>query len=341
MSELRLSHFTRFLQEYFKGGCGASIREIFLCYGDPASGGAKDRGPILRSAIPDYIKANIGSLQALRRWNIFLGVGFSTSWELSPETMLYDRVSFDVDCEREPQAAVDAALRFAKALHEAYGTTPLVFTTGFKGARVIVPLAKPIRWEAYTAVWKTLRSLFPKPELIDPNMCQWNRVDRVPLTFNVKKGEARFCSTLYPRSFTWLDFTWEALSPLEPSSLSVKVVEAPQAVKPRLIAGREKRWVFEVVRSGLPDGRKRFMLKVLVPYLLSRGLDDNEVLRVCKEFIANSEARFGRRDKIYDSWIRSTIKSAKTRGFRGFSLTTLRTKDPELYNLILSSLQAG
>ncbi|MEM1842251.1 MAG: DNA primase noncatalytic subunit PriX [Ignisphaera sp.] len=341
-----LSTFINYIREYFKGSMsGAEYREMFICKGDPHSSKVKDRGVVWIHGLETYLSVYIKSVRELRNWNIYMGIGFvSDSVDPEPEIgkMIYDRVSFDFDSEENPDTAVSTALSFARYLNEKYNTTPLVFETGFKGAHVVVPLSKPVDWEIYQLLWKKLYNeiLVEARGLVDMNMLQWNRVDRVPLTFNVKENDARFCRIIYPKKFSWESFSWSELKPLDPASVKLVKVVSPQVVKPKVIAsGKERRWIWLVVEKGLPDGRKRFLLYVLIPYLVNiNNKSEDEVLEICRTFLENSCKNHGNCEKIYDSWIRSVIRSARSHSFKGFSLQRLKEKDPELYKLIKESL---
>ncbi|MEM4429599.1 MAG: DNA primase noncatalytic subunit PriX [Thermofilaceae archaeon] len=342
----KLEEFLGFLKEYFRGPTGrAEYREMFICRGDPHSSRVKDRGVVWIHGVDTYVPAYIKTAKALREWNIYMGVGFLAEHGLtSPvlEKMLYDRLSFDFDSEESPLTAVAEALGFAQYISAKYNATPIVFETGFKGAHVVIPLLKPVDWEAYQLLWKHLYNEIPAESrrLVDTNMLQWNRVDRVPLTYNVKENDARFCRVIYPRELSWEDFKWSELKPLDPERVKIVKVVVPQVVKPRVImasaepAGRRS-WVWNVVEKGLPDGRKRFIFHVLVPYLVNiLGKSEDEVLEVCREFLENSCRNHGNCSKVYESWIRSVIRSAQTHGFKGYGLSKLKEKDPELHALI-------
>ncbi|MEM3974760.1 MAG: DNA primase noncatalytic subunit PriX [Ignisphaera sp.] len=342
----RFEVFLSFLREYFRGSTGlAEHRELFICRGDPHSSRVKDRGVVWIHGLDTYLYTYIKSTKSLQGWNIYMGVGFLSEHGLTTpvvEKMLYDRLAFDFDSGDNPTSAVVEALGFAKHISTKYNATPIVFETGFKGAHVVIPLSTPITWDAYQLLWKHLYNEIP-PEtrkLVDMNMLQWNRVDRVPLTYNVKTQGSRFCRVIYPRELSWEDFKWSELKPLDPSNVRLVKVVVPQVVKPRVITQTrsQKSWIWRVVDSGLPDGRKRFMFHVLIPYLVSIGKDDGEILDICRTFIENSCRNHGKCDKVYESWIRSVIRSAKTHGFRGFGLSKLREKDPELYSYIESAV---
>ncbi len=76
-------------------------------------------------------------------------------------------------------------------------------------------------------------------------------------------------------------------------------------------------WIERIASKGLPDGRKRFILYVLTPYLATiLKLDDDEVMRIVREFIDNSCRNYGKCEKIYDSWVRSCLRGARQKGIR-------------------------
>ncbi|MEM1831718.1 MAG: DNA primase noncatalytic subunit PriX [Desulfurococcaceae archaeon] len=337
----RLNMFLSFLREYFRGPMGdVEYREMFICRGDPATARVKDRGAVWIHGLETYLSTYIKSLKELKNWNIYIGVGFVIDPGLTNpvlEKMLYDRVSFDFDSEENPDTAVSRSLEFGRYLNDRYGVTPIVFKTGFKGAHVVIPLSKPVDWEIYQLLWKKLYSEIPAEarRLVDMNMLQWNRVDRVPLTYNVKESGSRFCRIIYPKKFSWEDFSWSELKPLDPAIVRLIKVIVPQVVKPKIIAsGTGKSWIWKVVDRGLPDGRRRFMLYVLIPHLINVMKDEKSVIEICRKFVENSCRNHGKCKKIYESWIRSTIDSSIRLHFKGFSLNTLREKDPELYKLI-------
>lgn len=59
-----------------------------------------------------------------------------------------------------------------------------------------------------------------------------------------------------------------------------------------------------------------------------------EVLNVCCELPENTCRDHDRCDKVYDSWIRSIVKSVESNGFRDFSLQKLRKKGADIYSAI-------
>ncbi|MEM0468666.1 MAG: DNA primase noncatalytic subunit PriX [Pyrobaculum sp.] len=330
-----MARFSDYIARYTKtpaGGC----RELFLAKGDVKSDVYKYRDCVYDAAtvVETFVKD-------IKRWNIYAGVGYAKDGVLSVESMLYDRVVYDLDSADNPRAAVKTALDFAEAVKREHGATPLVFNTGFKGAHIVIPLRREISWEAYRNLWRILLRHVKNTNYVDYNMLQWNRVDRVPLTYNVKSDGVRYVEIIWPRRFTWEDFSWDALEPLEYTYKAVKIV-VPQGTKAIYITDRggDKRggWVWRVVECGLPDGRQRFLFHVLIPRLVAQGAQEDEIFEVVRRFIENSCKKHNNCGKIYDSWIRSKIRSARNKGFKGFGLDTIQRKDPELYKLISSCL---
>lgn len=339
----RFEMFLNFMREYFRGPMyNVEYREMFICRGDPSTSNIKDRGVVWLHGLETYLSTYIKSLKDLKNWNIYMGIGFVIDPGLTNpvlEKMLYDRVSFDFDSEENPNTAVSTALSFAKIIREKYNTIPLVFESGFKGAHVVIPLLKPVDWEIYQLLWKKLYSEIPVEArgFVDMNMLQWNRVDRVPLTYNIKELGSRFCRIIYPQELSWEVFKWSELKPLDPERVKIVKITIPQIVKPKIVtASAGKRWIWKVVEKGLPDGRKRFLLYVLIPYLVNiNNKNEDEILEICRTFLENSCKNHGKCEKVYDSWIRSVIRSSRNHGFKGFGLSKLKEKDPELYKLIL------
>ncbi|MEM4625096.1 MAG: DNA primase noncatalytic subunit PriX [Thermosphaera sp.] len=275
--------------------------------------------------------------------NWYMSMAFKPLENTAPfdrDNVFYDRLVFDFDSEDNPAEAVQNAVEFAKKV-EGYGCTPLVVKSGFKGAHVVV-FIKPLPWGEAEQLYTALSALSNKKHL-DMNMKQWNRLARIPLTFNIKNGEARRSIIIYPKNIgDFSEFNIKDFQPLDPSAVLVEVFRYRSL--PRLPDYRVKRadgddWIWKIVEKGLPDGRKRFMLKVLIPRLLNvYGRSEEEVYEACKSFIDNSCTNHGSCSTIYDSWIRSTIRSATFSKFKGFGLKKIREADPELYDLIKSVL---
>jgi len=324
-------------------------REVGYCVGD-LKGGSFVRDSYSVEGLELLWRSKLSKV--FRNANVFMGVGFWVGLGGSePELgkMLYDRVVFDFDSKEDPKAGVEAALNFATTLQVKYKVTPLVFESGFKGAHVVVPLSKPTDWDGYQMLWKHFLTLIPKEyrALVDKDMLQWNRLDRVPLTWNVKEGRKAFAKFIHPKEFTYENFSWGELQLLDPSEVVIE--KLPEIPKPKELKPRPKPkadnakkawgWVDDVVKSGLPDGRHRFILHVLSPYLANVvGLGVDEYLAVVREFIDNSCRNWGNCGKIYDSWIKSDFRRVKSKGVMPWGLKAMKEKDPDLYEIVAKAL---
>ncbi|MEZ0290132.1 MAG: DNA primase noncatalytic subunit PriX [Sulfolobales archaeon] len=96
-------------------------------------------------------------------------------------------------------------------------------------------------------------------------------------------------------------------------------------------------WIERVITRGLPDGRKRFILKVLTPYLVNvLSLSDEEAFNRIKDFIDNSCNNHGNCEKIYDSWVRGDIKRVRTKKLKPSRLENLDEDLREIVRKVLS-----
>ncbi len=94
-------------------------------------------------------------------------------------------------------------------------------------------------------------------------------------------------------------------------------------------------WVEEVVMKSLPDGRHRFILYTLSPYLANiKGVDEGEALEVVRGFLEASCRNHNNCGKVYESWVRSAFRGAKRKGIKPRSLRSWGEKDPEVLKLI-------
>jgi hypothetical protein len=98
-------------------------------------------------------------------------------------------------------------------------------------------------------------------------------------------------------------------------------------------------WVEKIIKKGLPDGRKRFILYVLSAYLVNiKGLSEESALQVVKEFLENSCRNFNNCEKIYESFIRGDLRRVKSKGLKPLSQENLSNKDLELFLTISTVL---
>ena len=227
--------FMEFLRRWWRGPTGrGDLREFFYSIGDPRSPDArKSRGLYALAGVELELEKFL--FKRFRDTNMFYGIGFTYTFDYEPKLQetLYDRIVYDFDSKENPGEALRRALEFARSLKERFGCDALVVSTGFKGAHVIVPLRKPVNWDGYQLIWKALLAPYNFKSLVDRNMLQWNRLDRIPYTYNVRQdkeaGEVvrRFTRIVYPERLRVEDFEWSLFEPLEPGSVEVVRIELP------------------------------------------------------------------------------------------------------------------
>ncbi len=106
-------------------------------------------------------------------------------------------------------------------------------------------------------------------------------------------------------------------------------------------APRSYGWIEKVLRRGLPDGRRRFMLYIASKYLVNTlRLGEDEAVEILMDFAERSEKRpdFRGSGKIYRAEAKSFVRSARSYGKDPPGLRTVAEKDPELYKLITQVL---
>jgi len=108
--------------------------------------------------------------------------------------------------------------------------------------------------------------------------------------------------------------------------------------KPRLL--EKYRWIEQLIKTGVPDGRSRLILYVISRYLVNiKGLDTESAEILIEEFIDNSCRNHGNCSKIYKSWIRNVVRRVKEGGWYPWSLERIKERDPELYNILANTLK--
>jgi len=336
--------FLDYLHEWFLGSVRIPLdvkREFGLLIGDMSSKASFRRDSMVFEGFrllywPEIRKRFYDS-------NIFMGIGYWKTPDQDPieENMLYDRLVYDFDYEEDPNVAIKTAYEFSKLIKEKYNADVIIVRSGHKGAHVYIPLKQPVKWDHYKALWRHILKLLPKDktQLSDQEMLQFNRLARVPMTVNYKSNKKSWARILQPKIERWSDFEWDLLQPLDVSKIKVYIfegIELPQKInvveRPRR---RKFEWIEKVIDKGLPDGRKRFILKVLTPYLVNvLSLSDDEAITKMKDFLDASCRNFGNCKKIYDSWLRGDIRRVREKKLLPSSLNKIKEKDTELYSIL-------
>ncbi len=262
-----LNKVREFLVKWFRGPLGiGEAREVFYSIGDPRRARVKVRRVFFVQGFELLLDQVI--MPRFRSVNLFIGIGavrpeyslaaVTGEIDLGAEHLVYDTVQYDFDCKDDPELAVSRALEFARSLRERYQVDPLVYVTGCKGARLVIPLKKPTDYEGYVLLARSLIQPYRytqikcsgKP-LVDPSMFNdAKHPSRPPFTYNVKddcsanrnnKGHKGFAKPIEPR-FGAEDFDWSMFNPLDPGEVTVYRIEVdmprPKLLRPRPRATR-------------------------------------------------------------------------------------------------------
>lgn len=243
MNNVVIEHF---LREWFCGPLNLCFRIREFGY----SLGPLRRAPFRRDtyALEGFL-LEFGKLakRGFRKLNALLSIASYSNLEM--DEPIYDALHYDFDCEWDPSRAVSAAVEFARSLRERFGCDAVIYTTGFKGAHVVIPLKAPTDWEGYELTWRALIAPYKYVfrGLVDDNMLQPNRLDRVPFTYNCKlvNGEPKSAYTrivtLDGKPLKPDDFNWSLYEPLDITQVEVVRVELPAVPKPKVVVLRRRR----------------------------------------------------------------------------------------------------
>lgn len=228
-----------FLIKWFRGPGGAEYRDVFWSLGDPREAKKKLRLVVSEAGFENAVLRE-RLLKNYQNSNIFIGVGFVSNSkcaeayvdrirEMPVECLLYDAVHIDFDCDEKPELAVKSAVSYARILKRELGTDPIVYSTGLKGARVVVGLESPVDFESYRAIALRLlmhysgKTTCGNRSLIDMQMINdAKHLSRPPFTYNVKAGARGFAEPVLPK-FKPEEFDWGSFELLDPQA--VKVIE--------------------------------------------------------------------------------------------------------------------
>jgi len=341
--------FLDYVFEWFLGPVRIPLdakREFGLLIGDMSSKQGFRRDPMVFEGFrllywPEIRKRFYDS-------NIFMGIGYWETPDQDPiqENILYDRLVYDFDSEEDPNIAIKTAYELSRLVKERYDADAIIVRSGHKGAHVYIPLKQPVKWDHYQALWRHVLNLLPEDKrgLCDPNMLQFNRLARIPMTVNYKDGKRSWAWMLQPKIERWSEFSWDLLQPLDVSKVKIFIFKGfslPQKVDviERLRRSQNKinriDWIEDVIERGLPDGRKRILALAIIPYLINvLRLEDEEALERVRMFLDASCKNYGRCDEIREKWILYEIKRIRSRGYGPIRFEKLIEDHKDLYELI-------
>ncbi|MEB3764861.1 MAG: DNA primase noncatalytic subunit PriX, partial [Desulfurococcales archaeon] len=216
--------------------------------------------------------------------------------------------------------------------------------TGRRGYRVWVFLKQPLSPSIYPVFVKSLLGSLRLETLDLQASLDRRHLFRIPYTIHEAIGKrARFLDSATLEPIRIEDWDYQLYEPLDPRNVKIVkvVVEPPKAIlaSSRQKTGRGKtsyyNYIESILRNGLPDGRKRFILWVASRYLVNvKGLGLDEALGELEGFLEASCRNHGNCSRIYTSWLRSVLRAVKEGGYKPPSLRILEKKYPDLYQLL-------
>ena len=240
-----------------------SFEEFLIRWFSGPSNISKDRyrelgyleGPMKHPSTEGKFRREVCSLEGLllifnkelrgkfKNLNLFLSIASYVDMDLNEP--IYDRLVYDFDSGEDPKTAITTALEFSKSIKSKYGCEPIIVLSGLKGAHVVIPLSKPTNYEGYQLIWDYFyNTIIPKDvkPLVDVGMKDWNRLDRVPYTWNIKydgkndkilRGYSKIVD-INLKDIDMKSFDWGNYESLDISQIEIYNV-VPSIVKPKIV----------------------------------------------------------------------------------------------------------
>jgi len=202
-----------------------------------------------RNYVTDWVGALTYVKEYYRVENLYLSVAFYSEPRITEPK--YQWLFYDFDYEENPDLAMRKALEFAESLKRRYGVDVVLIKSGHKGAHIVVPLKCLIDFKTYEYIWHYLVQPYDFSLVLDKDICEARRLQRIPYTLNIKPGRKALAKivnqdlkVIYSR-----DFDWSNYEPLNPRSIPfVKVVSEIPVIKE--IRSEER--VSETNKASLP-----------------------------------------------------------------------------------------
>lgn len=234
-----------------------------------------------------------------------------------------EKIFLDFDWKPDPSKAFREAVDVYSIL-KSHGVEPILISSGMKGYHVYayLPAVVEVSKVGERKCSQFLRALVV--ELLGTSRCETlslgvaadpKRLSRIPYTqHQVTKA---ICQPIdaygKPVSFD-IELAMRNPIPMELCKKAWKRASETRGGEDERIftsssAAREQlHEVFDVVESGLQDGKRRFIFYVLIPTLLLNGYSDDEIEFICAMLVKNSNAD----PEQYLDYIRDSITRNKT-----------------------------
>jgi len=164
------------------------------------------------TGIMDWVSALDTIRETYSHENHYLCIRF---YDAEKRLVGYRYIYLDFDCEEDIEAARREADELVRYLRDRFGADAVVYFSGRKGYGVVIPLDRYVDWSIYEKLAKIVVQPFAFRTL-DWKVVDANRIQRIPYTYNIKKGHRGFVY-IVDRRFKRIrmeDFDWGNYEPL-------------------------------------------------------------------------------------------------------------------------------
>ncbi|MCE4601853.1 MAG: DNA primase noncatalytic subunit PriX, partial [Desulfurococcales archaeon] len=242
--------------------------------------------------------------------------------------------------------ALRDALALIRYLRDQYGADGALQFTGRRGYRVWVFLKQPLNPSVFPGLVRSLLGSLKLETLELQASLDRRHLFRIPYTLHEDTGRIAWFldSGLNPLSFS--EWSYSLYEPLDPGVVKITRIEnlipKPLILKRGLKSTRLYGYIDSILREGLPDGRKRFILYIASRYLVNvKGYSMDGALEVLQGFLDASCRNYGNCGRVYQSWLRSVLNGVKAGGYMPWSLNALKDRDPDLHRIVEGVLNSG
>jgi len=178
-----------------------------------------------RNKVSDWVTALPYIKQYYFNENLYLSIAFYKEPAIKEPVFQY--LFYDFDFESDPDLAVRKALEFTNSLRKRFNIDVVLIRSGFKGLHIVIPLRRLIDFETYNYIWNYLVQPYDYSLVLDRQVCEPRRLQRIPYTWNIKVVNGityRRLSRIVDYNLKPIkaeDFDWSNYEPLDPKQIPI------------------------------------------------------------------------------------------------------------------------
>jgi len=267
-----------------------------------------------------------------------------------PEDTPFHVRAFVLEPETSPKnlaKSLALARLIARQLNARYGCKPRAYFSGNASLYLWVdlpPLELATGPEAVSA-WANRIDAQIGPLHLDSQLFRRNHLIRLPWTVHDSSGATCRPVSLDSTVVQMRDQKYSAqlyVSESRAIAKEIMAIDAELKAKPKPAYAPTRTgsgWIESLLTTPVTEGRKRLLWKVLAPYVASRGMPKAEALKTLADYFSACDKleRLRPSKSWWRAYIEAQYRNALDNGIRPMSLTTMRTKDAELYNVIMKA----